>query len=158
VDVGGRDLARRVCSENTYAGFVERFYKENNQTTEVHVDSLVLLYKLTRSDRVFDILFKCHRILLKTIAHKTYNNYRRHLIADDADELESMIYGEFFRRVMYYKIPPEAPFSGWVKSYLTKWANSYIKGMVRDRMRYQLGCDSRDDIMDVGRQNETTCD
>lgn len=57
-----------------------------------------------------------------------------------------MLYEEFYRRVLFYEIPPRSPFSKYVKDYLGQWANVYVKLMARKRMKYTLDCERGIDV------------
>lgn len=132
-----------------YVDMVNGFYDQNRKTTEIHIDSIVLMYRITLDERLFDLLFEFHRYLLQGIIAGRYNKYRRHLLNDDINEIRSLVYGEFFQCVFKYKIPPEAPFSKYIKLYLLKWSNVYTKRMARRRSQYILDCDrERDNAYD----------
>lgn len=135
-NVGYVDLDQRGNNFSKYVEAVNYYYKINGCTSEVQIDTLVLIYRQSRHNGSFNMLFNCHKKLLNSICFDRYIKYRRHLHSDDLDEIQSMVYGEFYRRVMAYKIPPEAPFSKYIKLYLKKWSNAYIKLMVKKRDRF----------------------
>ncbi len=133
-------------SEDQYVGMVGEYYSKYKKTTEVHIDTLILIYKLTDSKKSFDLIFKCHYFLLMKIVKNKYERYKGHLYQEDFKELQHMVFGEFFRRVMFYKIPPEAPFSKYVKLYLKNWLNTYTKIIVNKNKRFVLFVDWREEI------------
>ena len=126
---------------NYYAGLVKKHYTENKSTSPTHIDALVILYKLTREQKVFNLIFECHYFLLLKILREKYNKFRGFLYDEDYDDLRQMLCGEFFRRILYYKLPPEAPFSKYIKLYLRRWINTYVKLQVDKNKRFVLFVD-----------------
>jgi hypothetical protein len=119
-----------------YYGQVTAHFRIYGKTSETQIDSLILIYKLTKNDRIFSLIFQLHKKLLIGISYKTYNKYKTYLYEEDLYDLQSMMFNEFYRRVMFYSIPPQAPFSKWVKMYITKWSNSYIKLTVKHNQKF----------------------
>lgn len=124
-----------------YVRQARSYYMENKQTSPTHVDTLILLYRLTENQKAFELLLDCHYFLLMKILRELYNKYRGFLYEEDYNELRQKLYLEFFRRVLFYKIPPEAPFSKYVKLYLKRWLNTYIKITVDKNKRVVLWID-----------------
>ena len=135
MSVDTRVLDQQVSNCNQYADLVSAYFIDNGKTSEIHIDSLVFFYRIYRNERIFRVLFYTHKKLIDSICTDRYNKYRRHLYSDDLDEIKSMAYEEFYRRVMFYKIPPDAPFSKYIKLYLKKWTNAYIKLMANHRQK-----------------------
>lgn len=127
---------------NLYISKIEEFYIKNKYTTEIQVDTLVLIYKFSNNGRAFNLLFKTHKKLLDKISYEFFNKYRNYLYEDDIGDIQSIVYGEFVRRICFYKFPPVAPFSKYIKLYLRKWCNSYVKLIVGKNNRYILYCDA----------------
>ena len=121
---------------NNYIKLVGEYFEKNGKTTEIQVDTLVFIYRYHKNEKAFNMLFVCHKKLLHSICFDRYQKYRWHLHSDDLDEIKSIVYCEFYRRVTKYKIPPEAPFSKYVKLYMKKWTNVYVKLMVKKRDRF----------------------
>ncbi len=124
-----------------YVRLIESFYAENHKSLVNQVDTLILLFKITYDQKVFELLLKCHKYLLSNILNGAFHRYKKHLYKEDYEELQQMLYGEFFRRILYYKFPPEAPFSSYIKMYLSKWLNTYIKIMCKKNNRTILFID-----------------
>ena len=121
---------------DTYINMLETIYKDSGVTTEIQIDTLVYIFKLTGDRRAFNLLFNCHEFLLRKLVSTAYNKYKRHLHSDAYEEIWAMASEEFYRRILFYKLPPEAPFSKYVKLYLKQWLNAYTKLMAKhhDRM------------------------
>ena len=124
-----------VQAYNKYCDMVEEYYSSYNRTEEIHIDVIILIYKKIGSRKAFNLLFKLHKPLLLKITRNIFNKYKKYLMEEDLYELQSMVFCEFYRRVLYYTIPPRAPFSKYIKLYLRQWANAYIKPMVRYQNR-----------------------
>lgn len=124
-----------------YVKRIRAYYRKNKCTSPVHIDSLIIIYRLTDSQMAFNLLFECHKFLLLKIVRERFELYKSYLIEADMEDLLSMAYGEFVRRVQYYQIPPQAPFSKYIKLYLKKWVNVYIKLMINKRNKEVLDCD-----------------
>lgn len=118
-----------------YVHMVDDYYKEYGVTTEIHIDTLVVIYRITGSDIVFGRLFRFHYKLLNRLIYNTYHKYSVLLDNEDLEDLQSMAYFEFYRRIRYYMIPPEAPFSKYVKLYMRQWLNAYAKLMADKNKR-----------------------
>lgn len=135
-----KDLDRQVCKGCiNYIKLLSDYFDENGVTTIIQVDSLIVMYLITKDDRIFSLLLKLHNVLLMSIVNLTYIKYRKYLILEDIDDMQGMIYEEFYRRVRFYRLPPDASFSGYVKYNLTKWMNVYTKLMVKKNKKYVLG-------------------
>lgn len=146
---GIEDLDHLVFDKRSidkYIDLVLSYYELNKVTTEVHIDTLVLLYKITGDDKVFNVLFKVHLGLLIKITKNIYQKYYKFLYYEDYYDMMAMVFGEFYRRTLYYKIPPIAPFSKYIKSYIMKWLNTYTKIIVKKNNRYVLECDREVEI------------
>jgi len=126
---------------DTYIELVVSYYRVHNQTTEIHIDSLLVLYRFTGSDKLFNVIFDTHHGLLIKLTRTICFKYGQYLYDEDYNELLSMCYGEFYRRTLYYSIPPQAPFSKYVKLYLKRWLNTYTKVIVKKNNRIILNCD-----------------
>ena len=120
----------RIPLLDHYVQLLKQHYAENKCTSPIQIDSLVLLYRISRSQKVFSLLFECHKKLLHSIIRDRFNYYKGNLYNEDYYELQGIVYIEFYRRVLFYKIPPEAPFSKYIKLFLKKWTNTYTKLMV----------------------------
>jgi len=129
---------------NNYISFIEEYYKKHKRTSEIHVDSLILIYNLTKNEKIFNWILKVHRGLLIKITRFTYNKYKTFLYKEDYNEMLSMVMGEFYRRILFYEIPPRAPFSKYVKLYIRRWLNSYTKLIVKKNNRFVLECDKEE--------------
>ena len=138
----------KINTDN-YIKLVNCFYNDNGFTTEIQINTLVLLYRITTEDKIFAILFKTHLALLNKISQEIFNKYKQHLYDEDLNDIKSMVYEEFIRRVYFYKIPPVAPFSKYIKLYLQKWCNTYVKIMVKKNQRCTLQCDILKEELDV---------
>lgn len=128
-------------TSNLYAEYVISYYQEYRLTTEVHIDTLILLYRFTGNEVIFNILFELHYGLLLKITRMTFNRYRSYLYSEDYNDMLAMVFGEFYRRVLHYDIPPKAPFSKYVKLYIRRWLNTYTKIIVKKNNRFILDCD-----------------
>jgi hypothetical protein len=124
-----------------YVSLVKAYFEANKKTSTVQVDTLILLFRITWNQHVFELLLTLHKFLLDKILNVAYNKYRGSLYKEDYLELSQMLRGEFFRRVLYYKFPPVAPFSSYVKGYLAKWLNTYVKIMAKKNSRTILFVD-----------------
>lgn len=131
-----------VNNMELYVRFVERFFSENNRTTPIQIESIVIIYKLTGSQRAFEILYKSHSFLLIKIVRATFNKYNTYLYDEDYVDLLCMSNEEFFRRTLFFKIPAEAPFSGYISLYMKKWLNVYCKLIVKRNRSHILECDN----------------
>ena len=81
-----KGLGHLVCNKkdiNFYVSKIEQYYRDYETTTEIQVDSLVLIYKLTGDDRIFSLLFKCHEFLLRKIVSSAYQKWKRHLKSEE---------------------------------------------------------------------------
>lgn len=121
-----------------YARALSVVYAKQKQTTSDQIDVLVWFYRISSSESVFSLLFNTHNFLLGKLTNRVYWKYCNYLSSEDYDDLLSMAYGEFHRRVMHYKIPPEAPFSAYIKLYMKKWLNVYAKIAVKHNTRNLL--------------------
>lgn len=124
-----------------YIKKIERYYSVNNRTSPVHVDSLIMIYRITGNQMAFTLLFKCHKNLLYNLVKEKFDMYSRYLYNDDLEDLLAITYVEFYRRVLAYNIPPQAPFSKYIKLYIRRWINTYTKLLVKKRRREILNCD-----------------
>lgn len=116
-------------------------YRKTGKTTNIQIDVLVILFRITENKRVFDLLYLLHQRLLHSIVNDRYNYYKNHLYEEDSYDMEGMLNEEFVRRVRFYKIPSETPFSGYCKDYLKKWLNRYTQLIVDKNVRYVLKSD-----------------
>lgn len=132
------DLVHQECNGTAYCRMVKQYYKDHGQTTPVQIDTVLVVYLITREKQAFDLLFCTHESLLNKIVIDTFNKYKSYLLDDDMNEMRSMIYEEFYRRVLFYRIPPDASFSGYVKFYLKKWLNVYTKIIVKKNQKTVL--------------------
>lgn len=118
-----------------YVRMVDAYYEKTGRTTEVQIDTLVILYRITYSEIIFNRLFRFHYKLLNMLVYQKFRKFSILLSEEDLDDLISMSYGEFYRRVMYYTIPPEAPFSKYIKLYMRQWLNAYASLMADKNKR-----------------------
>lgn len=132
-----------IAGAAAYSKALSVIYEDLEQTTPEQIDVLVWYYRVTSSDLAFSLLFCTHQFLLGKLVNKVFFKYQNHLIREDYHELLSMAYGEFHRRVMHYKIPPEAPFSAYIKLYMKQWLNVYAKIMAKHNMRNLFEDDSK---------------
>ena len=127
-----------------YVEFLKSYYKETKKTSPIHIDTLIMMYKITSSQIIFLSIFYCHYFLLIKILREGYNRYRGFLYEEDYNDLRQRLYIEFFRRILFYKFPPDAPFSKYIKMYLRKWLNTYTKLLVDKNKRFVLASDWKD--------------
>lgn len=123
---------------------IKQHYEKHGKTTNIQIDVLVILFRVTESNRVFNLLFILHCKLLMSIVHGRFFAYQDHLYEEDIIDMTGMINEEFVRRVRFYKIPSETPFSGYCKDYLKKWLNRYTQLIVDKNMKYILKGDIED--------------
>jgi len=121
-----------------YSKALAAVYAAEKQTTSDQIDVLVWFYRISSSESVFSLLFSTHNFLLGKLTNRVFWKYYNYLTPEDYDDLLSMAYGEFHRRVLHYKIPPEAPFSAYIKLYMKKWLNVYAKIAVKHNTRNLL--------------------
>ncbi len=135
------DLVQQVSEADAldYTKLLSDYYEKHGVTSEIQIDSLVLMYKLTHNDIIFDLIHECHKFLLRKIASTYYQKYKQYLTNADYDDIYWMIVAEVNRRTYYYLIPPEAPFSKYIKLYMKNWTNAYTKLMAKKNERYILG-------------------
>jgi len=114
-----------------YLILLKEYHKKNKQTTETHVDTLILLYREDKRQSIFNAIFLFHDGLLRKLCDRIFKQYENHLYDSDFDDILSLCYGEFHRRIFHYEYPPRAPFSKYVKLYMKKWLNTYTKIIVR---------------------------
>lgn len=126
----------------SYIRDVDIYYKQYGVTTEVQIDTIVLLYRITNSEVVLGRLFRFHYKLLNRLVYSTYKKYSVLLNEEDLEDLQSMAYYEFYRRVMHYMIPPEAPFSKYIKLYMKQWLNAYAK-LMADKNKRRIDLDKK---------------
>lgn len=120
---------------------IKKDFEKGGRTTNIQVDVLVVLFRVTGQDRVFDLLFILHHRLLLSIVNSRYLKYKTNLYEEDFNDMLGMISEEFVRRVRFYKIPSETPFSGYCKDYLKKWLNRYTQLMVDKNVKCILKAD-----------------
>ena len=124
-----------------YLSLVEKYYEEHGVTTIVQIESVLLIYKTTNSQRAFKLLLKTHDQLLTKILRRKFNDYRSHLYEEDYFEMRAMMQEEFYRRVLFCKIPSEAPFSAYINLWMKQWVNTYFKLMSNKNDKTFLNCD-----------------
>lgn len=134
-------LGPAVSNTENYLSLVSKYYDQNLSTTVVQIEAVLLIFKMTNDQKAFKILFLTHRYLLNKILKESFNKYKKHLYAEDFYELESMISEEFYRRILFCKMPTVAPFHAYIKLYMSKWANTYAKLIVKKNDGLILDCD-----------------
>ena len=127
-----------------YVNKVRVYWEEHGQTTELQVDTLIVLFRLTEDNRIFVLLFDLHKKLLLSILNSKYKKYEAVLLLEDKNDLFNMATLEFYRRIMFYKIPPEAPFPRYVKLWFKQWLNVYAKSQGNKNKPYLLVGDKHD--------------
>ena len=129
-----------------YEKKLRQYWLDNNVTTELQVDTLIILYRVTNNNRLFELLLDLHTNMLSMLIDKFYKKYESVLIPEDKHDMRNMVYAEFYRRVMHYDIPPRAPFPKYIKLWFKKWLNVYTKNMGNKNKVYYLVGD-RQDVM-----------
>lgn len=120
---------------------IKEDFKKTGKTTNIQVDVLVILFRITENQRVFNLLYLLHQRLLYSIIISRFNYYKSYLYEEDLYDMQGMLNEEFVRRVRFYKIPSETPFSGYCKDYLKKWLNRYIQLIIDKNIKCILTAD-----------------
>ena len=134
-------LDRQDNKMEQYLVLVDKYYEKHGTTTIVQIESVLLIYKLTQSQKAFNILLKTHDQLLTKILRRKFNDYKNHLYGEDYFEMQAMMREEFYRRVLFCKMPSEAPFSAYVNLWMKQWVNTYFKLMSNKNDKTFLNCD-----------------
>lgn len=125
-----------------YIRMTDAYYEEYGRMTEIQIDTLVILYRITHNEMVFNRIFQFHYKLLNILVYQKFRKFKKRLNEEDLNDLTCMAYGEFYRRVMYYAIPQIAPFSKYIKLYLRQWLNEYAGAMAdRNKRRSKIDDD-----------------
>ena len=135
----GLDQQVYEVSGQYYIRELKSYYKKYKQTSEIQIDTLIIIYRTTKDEEAFALLLKCHEFLLRKLVSNAYNIYKQYLYTEDYNELYAMALEEFVRRVLFYKIPPEAPFSKYIKLYMKKWLYAYAGLMSKLNNKFYLG-------------------
>ncbi len=120
---------------------IKEDFKKTGKTTNIQVDVLVILFRITENQRIFNLLYLLHQRLLYSIIIGRFNYYKSYLYEEDSYDMQGMLNEEFVRRVRFYKIPSETPFSGYCKNYLKKWLNRYTQLIIDKNIKCILTAD-----------------
>lgn len=123
-----------------YLKELEKYLDKNKgHATESHIDTLIILYRVSGYDRPFEKILNLHKNLLKMLIQKAYTKHKG-ILKNDEETMLVNSYFELFRRVLYYN-PKTAPFSKWFKIYMKLWIRGYLTEEAKQRNRLVLESD-----------------
>lgn len=121
-----------------------KIYKDNcdydkGNYPEPVIDTLIVLYKMTRQEKIFNLIYNSYRYLIKSIADKLYRKYN--MDSDIFYDAYNEGANKFYKLILKYQLG-QAPFCSYVKTNMYLWLADYYSRLHNKNEKEKRYCNT----------------